>query len=231
LSLAVTRARVLETYPHDPEAFTQGLLWLDGRLYESTGLVGRSGLREVELGTGRLIRSAPLPVGLFGEGLTAWGGEILSLTWRDNVGLRWDAATLACLGRFDYPAEAWGLTGDGESLIVSDGTPVLHFLDPATMAERRRLIVCVGERPLGGLNELQWVHGEILANVFTWPLIARIDPARGRVTGWIDLTALVAEAGSGDPEKVANGIAWDEAGEGLFVTGKNWPSLYRIALP
>lgn len=221
--------RVVRAYPHDPDAFTQGLLWHDGGLYESTGLVGRSTVRRVRLRDGRVLRSAALPEAVFGEGLAPWGDEIVSLTYRDGRAFRWDAETLAPRGEFACPGEHWGLTSDGESLIGSDGTAVLRFRDPATMAERRRVPVSAEGRPLGLLNDLQWVEGSILANVLALPILARIDPADGRVIDWIDLRPIVAEAGAGDREKVANGVAWDAENGRLFVTGKNWPRLYEIA--
>jgi glutamine cyclotransferase len=227
--LPVESLHVVARYPHDPEAFTQGLFWRGGLLFESTGLAGRSTVRRVRLRDGKVLRSAPFPTGLFGEGIAPWGDEIVGVTYRGGVGVRWNGQTLAETGRFAFDGEGWGLTEDGESLVLSDGTPVLRFLDPVTMAVRRRLTVIAAGRPLPYLNALAWRHGEILANVLTLPAIARIDPASGAVRGWIDLTALVAECGGGDPEKVANGIAWDAQRDRLFVTGKNWPSLYQIA--
>ncbi|HEY1607324.1 MAG TPA: glutaminyl-peptide cyclotransferase [Allosphingosinicella sp.] len=228
--LPVEACRIVRRYRHDPDAFTQGLVWDGGDLIESTGLVGHSRVRRVRLRDGKVLREIWLPDDLFGEGIALWDGEIVGLTWRDGIGFRRDRATLAETGRFALEGEGWGLTQDGESLILSDGTPTLRFLDPATMAVRRRLLVTAGGRPLSWLNELQWRQGEILANVLTLPAIARIDPASGEVKGWIDIAPLVAEAAAGDPEKVANGIAWDEAGDRLFVTGKNWTTLYEIAL-
>lgn len=219
--------RVVRAYPHDPGAFTQGLFWLDGRLYESTGLIGASTIREVDLETGRVIRQTDIPPGLFGEGIAPWGDEILSLTWQDGVGFRWDRDTFRQTGRWNYEGEGWGLTQDGRHIVMSDGTPVLRFLDPATMREVRRVTVTSGGRPVARLNELEYVNGEILANVWTTPRIARIDPASGRVTGWIDLSPLVAE-NNVSGEDVLNGIAWDAERRRLFVTGKNWPRLYEI---
>ncbi|HEX5182064.1 MAG TPA: glutaminyl-peptide cyclotransferase [Allosphingosinicella sp.] len=227
--LPVSACRIVRRHRHDPDAFTQGLVWDRGDLIESTGLVGRSRIRRVRLRDGKMLREARLPVDLFGEGIALWGEEIVGLTWQDGIGFRRDRETLEETGRFEIDGEGWGLTGDGESLILSDGTPTLRFLDPATMAVRRRLLVVAGGRPIPWLNELQWRRGEILANVLSLPAIARIDPASGQVKGWIDIAPLVAEAAAGDPEKVANGIAWDEAGGRLFVTGKNWPTLFEIA--
>lgn len=225
----VQSARVVRAYPHDRDAFTQGLIWLGGRLYESTGLVGRSTLREVELETGRVIRRTDIPAGLFGEGITHWGDEILSITWQDNIGFRWDRASFRQTGRWTYAHEGWGLAQDGRNIVLSDGTPTLRFLDPATMREVRRIEVTAAGVPVSSLNELEFVNGEIFANVWMTPRIARIDPASGRVTGWIDLSPLVAENGASE-DAVLNGIAYDAAGDRLFVTGKLWPRLYEIDL-
>ncbi|HEV2745930.1 MAG TPA: glutaminyl-peptide cyclotransferase [Allosphingosinicella sp.] len=222
--------RIVNTYPHDPGAFTQGLFYRDGHLYESTGLVGRSTIRKVRLEDGRVLRSVSIPPRLFGEGITDFGPEIVSITWQSGIGFRWDRDSFRRLGEFRYPGEGWGLTQDGSSIIMSDGTATLRFLDPATMRERRRLAVTAEGVPVERLNELEWVKGEIFANVWMSGRIARIDPTTGRVTGWIDLTDLAAEASGGDPDSVLNGIAYDAAGDRLFVTGKNWPKLYEIRL-
>jgi glutaminyl-peptide cyclotransferase len=221
--------RVVHTYPHDPGAFTQGLFYLDGRLYESTGQVGRSTIRQVRLQDGEVLRSVPLPPGHFGEGIVNWGPQIISVTWQGGIGFRWDRRTLRRLGEWRYPGEGWGLTQDGANIIMSDGSADLRFLDPVTLAERRRVTVTAGGRPVTQLNELEWVHGEIFANVWHTAMIVRIDPASGRVTGVIDLRGLVAENGVGD-DNVLNGIAYDARRDRLFVTGKNWPALYEIDL-
>ena len=228
--IAVYRCRVVARFPHDPGAFTQGLFWSGGRLFESTGLVGASTLREVRLEDGAVLRSVPFPEGTFGEGITAWGEEIVGVTWQDGIVCRWARETLALRETVKREGEGWGLASDGETLVLSDGSATLRFLDPETLAERRVLPVTAGGAALPLLNALAWVRGEILANVWGQPVIARIDPASGRTRGLIDLTALVADSAGGDPEKVANGIAWDEAGDRLFVTGKNWPWLYEIAI-
>lgn len=222
--------RAVRAFPHDPRAFTQGLIWLDGRLYESTGLVGQSTLREVDLETGRVVRQVDIPPGLFGEGITDWGDEIVSITWQDGVGFRWDRRSFRQTGRWTYAHEGWGLTQDGRHIILSDGTPVLRFLDPATMRELRRLTVTSAGEPVPFLNELEYVDGAILANVWMSRRIARIDPASGRVTGWIDLSELVERTAGTDGDSVLNGIAWDAERRRLFVTGKNWPTLYEIEL-
>ena len=222
--------RIVKEYPHDPGAFTQGLFWLDGALYESTGHVGRSTVRRVRLEDGRVLQSADIPAGQFGEGIAPWGEEIVSVTWQHGIGHRWDRRTLKRTGSFRYPGEGWGLTGDGRSLILSDGTSTLRYLDPATMEERSRLQVTAGGRPVPRLNELEFVKGEILANVWMTSRIARIDPRTGHVTAWIDLGPLVAAHSGGDPDAVLNGIAYDAAGDRLFVTGKYWPKLFEIKL-
>ncbi|HEY0013855.1 MAG TPA: glutaminyl-peptide cyclotransferase [Allosphingosinicella sp.] len=224
----VQAVRVVRTYPHDPQAFTQGLIWLGGKLYESTGLVGQSTIREVDLETGRVLRSTDIPAGLFGEGITNWGDEILSITWQDNAGFRWDRRTFRQTGSWNYAHEGWGLTQDGRHVIMSDGSAVLRFLDPATMREVRRVSVSDAGLPVEKLNELEFVNGEIFANVWMTPRIARIDPASGRVTGWLDLTPIVEQTARGDGDNVLNGIAYDRAGDRLFVTGKNWAQLYEI---
>jgi glutamine cyclotransferase len=228
-SVPVQGVRVVRQYPHDAQAFTQGLLFADGRLYESTGLVGHSTIREVNLEDGRVIRSVDIPQGLFGEGIVAWGNEILSITWRDGVGFRWDRATFRQTGSWRYNHEGWGLTQDGRHIILSDGTADLRFLDPATMAEQSRITVTAAGAPVDRLNELEYVNGEILANIWQTGRIARIDPSNGQVKGWIDLEPLVRQSGDSH-ERVLNGIAWNPHSRRLFVTGKNWSKLYEIEL-
>ena len=221
--------RIVHTYPHDPEAFTQGLFYLDGRLYESTGQVGRSTIRQVRLQDGEVRRSVAIPPGHFGEGIVNWDDQIISVTWQGGIGFRWDRRTLRRLGEWRYSGEGWGLTQDGASIIMSDGSAELRFLDPATMAERRRITVTARGQPVTHLNELEWVNGEIFANVWHSVMIVRIDPNSGRVTGVIDLRGLVQVNGGGD-DNVLNGIAYDAGRDRLFVTGKNWPRLYEIDL-
>jgi glutamine cyclotransferase len=220
---------VVATYPHDPDAFTQGLFWLDGALYESTGLVGRSTIRRVNLADGRVLQSVSIPPGQFGEGIVNWGRQIVSITWQGGTGYRWDRATLRRIGEWRYPGEGWGLTQNGTDIIMSDGTAELRFLNPATLAERRRITVTIGGRPLAALNELEWINGEIFANVWHGSFIVRIDPATGVVKGVIDLRGLAEQNGVAD-DNVLNGIAYDAARDRLFVTGKNWPHLYEIDL-
>ncbi len=221
---------IVNTFPHDPRAFTEGLFYLDGKLYESTGLNGRSFIREERLEDGRVLRSVTIAPQYFGEGIVDWGSEIVSLTWQGGTGFRWRRSDFTRTGQFNYPGEGWALTRNGADIIMSDGTAQLRFLDPATMAERRRITVTDQGRPVALLNELEWVKGEIFANVWMTSRIARIDPKTGRVTGWIDLTQLVAEHAPPDRDSVLNGIAWDARKKRLFVTGKNWPKLFEIRL-
>jgi glutamine cyclotransferase len=221
---------IVRTYPHDPRAFTQGLLYLDGGLYESTGQIGESTVRKVSLADGRVLKSADVPRPHFGEGLVNWGSELISITWQGGVGFRWDKESFRKLAEFRYPGEGWGLTQNGREIIMSDGTPELRFLDPKTLAERRRVKVTLRGRPLPNLNELDWVKGQVYANVWQTDFIVRIDPATGKVVGLIDLRGLQAKAGRSGLDEVLNGIAYDAKGDHLFVTGKRWPSLYEIKL-
>jgi glutaminyl-peptide cyclotransferase len=222
---------VVHTYPHDRAAFTEGLFYLDGYLYESTGLNGRSSVRKVDLATGRVLQARALDRQYFGEGIIAWRGRLIQLTWQNQVGFIDDLATLAERARFTYAGEGWALTTDGRELIMSDGTPKLRFLDPETLKERRRLTVTADGVAVKNLNELEWVKGEILANIWLTNYIARIDPVTGKVVGWIDLTGLISQADiGGDPDAIPNGIAYDAAHDRLFVTGKLWPKLFEIKL-
>ena len=222
--------RVVARTPHDPTAFTEGLIWEDGALYESVGLERQSDVRRVDLPTGRIVRRAPIPASQFGEGLAAWRGELVSLTWHDGIAHRW-SRQLKPRGTLRYAGEGWGLASDSRGFVRSDGSATLTFHDPRTMAVTRRLPVTFNGRPLDQLNELEVVDGAILANVWHQPFIVRIDPGDGRVTAVIDLRAIVAEVGATDPEAVANGIAWDAEKRRLFVTGKRWPTVFEIALP
>jgi glutamine cyclotransferase len=184
----------------------------------------------VNLATGRVVQSVAIPAGPFGEGIVDSGDQLISLTWQGGVGYRWNLHSLTRLGEWNYPGEGWALTRNATDLIMSDGTAQLRFLHPVTLAERRRLDVTLRGQPLERINELEWIDGEIYANVWLTAFIVRIDPATGRVTGLIDLRSLAAENAGADPDKVLNGIAWDPAGHRLFVTGKNWSHLYEIQL-
>lgn len=222
--------QVVARYPHDPEAFTQGLFFHDGQLYESTGLNGRSSIRRVELKTGKVVQRREVPADYFGEGMVAWKDRLVELTWRSGLGFVYDLKSFEPLGRFDYPGEGWGLTQDGRRIIMSDGTPQLRFLDPETLKETGRVTVMDEADPIGQLNELEYMKGEVLANVWQTDLIARIDPDTGKVVGWIDLTGLLPAASRGPGTDVLNGVAYDPIGDRLFVTGKNWPTLFEIKL-
>ena len=222
---------LVRSYPHDPGAFTQGLIFENGFLYEGTGLNGRSSIRKVELATGKVLQRRDLSAEFFGEGLTSWRGRLVQLTWREGTGFVYDQASFRPVSRFSYPGEGWGLTHDGRRLIMSDGTPELRFLDPTTFAELGRVTVTDGGRPLPYLNELEFVRGEVFANVWTTDRIARINPSTGRVTGWMNLAGLLGPADRrGREVDVLNGVAYDPAGDRLFVTGKLWPKLFEIKL-
>lgn len=226
-AIPVCPVTITDRLPHDPAAFTEGLFFRDGRLFESTGLEGQSAIRIVDPASGRVIRETLLPAAYFGEGIVDWGDEIISLTWQNGVGFRWNRATLQQTGSFRYPGEGWALTRNAHDIFMSDGTADLRVLDPATLTERRRIHVTAGGEPVRNLNEIEWVDGAILANIWFSDRIARIDPATGRVTAWIDLSPLRRDSGlSGDD--VLNGIAYDSQGRRLMVTGKNWPTLYVI---
>ena len=221
---------VVRTFPHDPTAFTQGLVLRDGVLLESTGRAPSS-IRRVRLEDGVVLQKHELAPEFFGEGLTEIDGRLVTLTWTNGVGFVWNAADLSPVSRFAYAGEGWGLTHDGSRLILSDGSPNLRFLDPATFAETGRVAVTLNGRPVRQLNELEWIDGEVWANVWQTDFIVRIDPASGHVVGIIDLRGLLPAGVVKDPrDDVLNGIAWDAASRRLFVTGKNWPSLFEIKL-
>lgn len=221
--------RILQVYPHDPNAFTQGLVYVDGHLYESTGRGGRSSLRMVELSTGKVLQHYDLPAQYFGEGLTDWDGTLVQLTWKDGIAFAYDRFTFALQRTFRYEGEGWGLTHDEKQLILSDGTPVLRFIDPHSFSVIRRLSVTdEAGRPVTDINELEYVHGEIYANIWHTDHIVRISPATGKVVGRIDLSRLMDKSELSDPEAVLNGIAYDPKADRLLVTGKLWPKLFAI---
>ena len=222
--------RIVRTYPHDPGAFTQGLIYKDGYLYEGTGLHGRSSLRKVDLETGRVLKIHPLPEKYFGEGIALCRNRLFQLTYRSNLGFIYDR-NFRQIGQFAYPTEGWGLTCDGGRLILSDGTAVLRWLDSKSFKIIKQVTVTDQGRPVPRLNELETVRGEIFANVWGTDTIARISPDTGKVVGWIDLGGLSKEiSAGGQPMDVLNGIAYDERGDRLFVTGKFWPKLFEIKL-
>ncbi len=221
--------RVVNEYPHDPGAFTQGLAYAAGALYEGTGLEGKSTLRRVELATGRVRRARALAPRHFGEGVAVVGDRVYQLTWRTRTCFVYDRRTFARRGAFRYPGEGWGLAAGGGRLVMSDGTARLSFRDPGTFAEVGAVEVRDGGGPVPYLNELEWVGGEVWANVWPTDRIARIDPADGRVTGWIDLAGLLPRGDRGPRADVLNGIAHDPATGRVFVTGKRWPTLFEVA--
>ena len=219
---------IVHTYPHDPSAFTQGLVYLDGVLYEGTGMWEESSIRKVKLETGEVLEKREVPGEYFGEGIVVWKDRLLELTWKNQKGFVYDLATFAPKGGFSYPGEGWGLTTDGQRVIMSDGTAELRFWDPETLREIGRVTVTDEGRPVARLNELEWVKGEVYANIWQTDRIARIDPRTGRVAGWIDLRGLLTVQERSNPEQVLNGIAYDAKGDRLFVTGKRWPKLFEI---
>jgi glutaminyl-peptide cyclotransferase len=218
---------VVNSYPHDPEAFTQGLIFRDGVLYESTGINGRSSLRKVRLETGDVLQRINVDARYFAEGMTDWGNRLIQLTYTTKVGFVYDISSFALQRTFDYTGQGWGLTHDTRRLIMSDGTPALRFLDPDTLRETGRVIVKDGDKPIENLNELEWVKGEVFANVWLTDRIAIISPDSGRVTAWLDLAGIRGPVRSGTDD-VLNGIAYDAAGDRLFVTGKLWSRVYEI---
>jgi glutaminyl-peptide cyclotransferase len=221
--------RVMHVYPHDPLAFTQGLEFRAGVLYEGTGLNSHSGLRKVELETGKVLQEIKLPPVYFGEGITVLDQRIVQLTWQSHKGFVYEQGTFRLIRTFEYPGEGWGLTNDGRQIFMSDGTPAIRCWDPSTLAEKRRFTVHDGTRRIEMLNELEFVRGEIYANLWQRDQVARFSPADGRVTGWIDLTGLLTPLERARAD-VLNGIAYDALGDRLFVTGKHWPKLFEIKL-
>lgn len=221
---------VIRAYPHDPTAFTQGLVYHQGMLYESTGLNGQSSLRRVELQTGQVLKKIDVPQQYFAEGLALFNNRLYQLTWLTQTTFVYDLDSFGALKTFGYTGEGWGLTHDDHSLIMSDGTNQIRFLDPETFQVQRTITVLDGASPVRELNELEYIKGEIFANIWQSDRIARIDPPTGRVTGWINLSGLLSSEDRTRPVDVLNGIAYDETGDRLFVTGKLWPKLFEIRL-
>ena len=222
--------KVIHVFPHDPTAYTQGLVYRDGFLYEGTGLNGHSSLRKVELGTGKVLQRVDLEPQFFGEGITIFKNQIVELTWKSETGFIYNLSDFRLLRQFSYRGEGWGIATDGTDLFMSDGTPEIRVLGGSTLREKRRIRVHDGDTPIMQLNELEFVRGEIYANVWQTDRIARISPQTGKVVGWIDLSGLLSVVYRKEQDAVLNGIAYDPQGNRLFVTGKLWPSIFEIQL-
>ena len=223
--------QIVHAYPHDPAAFTEGLFYVNGFLYESTGLEGKSSVRKIKPETGEVVQKHELPPQYFGEGIINWKDRLIQLTYKSEIGFVYDFATFDFRSQFEYTGEGWALTQDGKRILMSDGTPEIRFWDPETLKETGRITVTADGQPVKNVNELEWVKGEIYANVWLTNRVARIDPATGKVVGWIDLTGLLSpEEIAGGQTDVLNGIAYDAKADRLFVTGKLWPKLFEIKL-
>ena len=229
--IPVYGVQVVHAFPHDINAFTEGLFYLNGYLYESTGLDGHSSVRKVKLETGQVVQRATLPADMFGEGIAPWNGRLVGLTWKGQVGYVLDLDSFDTQGQFGYPGEGWGLTHDDTEMVMSDGTSEIRFLNPTTLVESHRIHVSAQGKPVDQLNELEWVDGEIYANIWQTDRIARIDPKTGDVVGWIDCKGLLPKKDF-IPEHtdVLNGIAYDAATKRLFLTGKFWPKVFEVKL-
>jgi glutaminyl-peptide cyclotransferase len=229
VSVPIYGYQVVHTYPHDTQAFTEGLFYLNGFLYESTGLERQSSIRKVRLETGEVVQKIEVPPQYFGEGIVNWKQHLVSLTWKSGVGFVYDLATLKVQRQFSYPGEGWALTQDGTRLIMSDGTPELRFLDPDTLKETGRIAVTYNGTQISSINELEWVKGKIYANVWHTNVLTIIDPTSGIVTGVVNLAGLLSPSEQPPgPDGVLNGIAYDAQHDRLFVTGKNWSKLFEI---
>lgn len=221
---------VVAAYPHNPAFFTQGLLWHEGTLYEGTGRYGESALMKVDLQTGDITQRVPLSARYFGEGIAVAGGRLFQLTWRENTVFEYEADTLERVNSHYLATEGWGITWDGAKLIVSDGSDRLYFLNPDTLAQEQVLSVRLNEQAVRNLNELEFIDGEIWANVWMSEQIVKIDPDSGQVTGVIDLRGLREQAGIRQRDGVLNGIAWDAENRHLYLTGKLWPKLFEVRI-
>jgi glutaminyl-peptide cyclotransferase len=223
--------KVVHTYPHDAQAFTEGLFYEDGYLFESTGERGMSTVRKVKLTTGEVVQRLDTPPGYFGEGIVSTGTKLVQLTWQEGIAFVYDKASFRLIGGFRYPGEGWAFTRDAAHIYMSDGTPTIRVLDPASFERTGSIDVTADGAPLRNINELEWVKGEIYANIWQTDRIARIDPGTGHVVGWVDLKGLMDRSKLADlSDDVLNGIAYDAAHDRLFVTGKRWPSLFEIRL-
>lgn len=227
----IEKAVVLNTFPHDPGAFTQGLVFHQGCLYESTGLYGQSTLRKKALRTGKTVKAVRLPVQYFGEGIAILGAKIYQLTYQNETGFIYNPDTLKQIGRFKYRGEGWGLTTDGKHLIMSNGTSVITFRTPDSFSTSRIIQVRDGDKPVDGINELEFIRGEIWANIYMKNAICRISPETGKVLGWLDMNALFQKLDPKYQIDVLNGIAYDPKADRVFVTGKLWPTVFEIKKP
>jgi len=225
--IPVLSYEVVNTYPHDRKAFTQGLVFQDGFLYESTGLYGNSSLRKVELTTGKVLQMHSLPPELFGEGITIYNDQIIQLTWQSKIGLVYDKERFNLIQTFFYPTEGWGITHNQKWLIMSDGSSQLYLLDPVSFKIVKQITVTANNKPVKGINELEYIQGEIFANIWPTNRIARISLVTGKVTAWLDLSGLVPLEQQVD---VLNGIAYDEKTGRFFITGKFWPQIFEIKI-
>jgi len=222
--------KIIRTFPHDPAAFTQGLVYHDGFFYEGTGLNGRSSLRKVRPETGEVVQHVDLPSEYFGEGIAIVRNKVIQLTWQSHVGFVYSLSDFKLLKQFSYAGEGWGLTSRGNELFMRDGTAEVRVLDAVTLKEKRRFTVRDGDTPVDQLNELEFVEGELFANIWQTDRIARISPQSGKVLGWIDLSGLLSPVYRRQDGAVLNGIAYDSIHKRLFVTGKLWPSIFEIQL-
>ncbi len=224
----ISAIKVINIFPHDPDAFTQGLIYHEGYLYESTGLNGKSTLRKVDIKTGKIIKIIKLAHEYFGEGITILGNNIYQLTWLNKTGFVYELVEFKKVGTFSYQGEGWGITTDGQYLFMSDGSPVISCIDPMTFAVVRKIIVHDGQQQIGNLNELEFIKGEIWANIFHEDIIVRISPVTGKILGWIDLSQLHSLIPKQNRIDVLNGIAYDHNRDRIFVTGKLWPKIFEI---
>ncbi len=226
----ILKYEVINIFPHDSNAFTQGLVWKDGFLYEGTGLYGSSSLRKVDFKTGKVLQQYNLPEDVFGEGITIFDDKIYQLTWREQTGFIYDLNTFQLLETFSYTHEGWGMTHDMEYLIISDGTPTLYFMDPFTLEEVKRIDVHHQQAPLKHINELEYIKGKIYANIWQTDQIAIIDPQSGKIIAWLDLSGILNPEDINQAIDVLNGIAYESESDMLFVTGKLWPKIFQIKI-
>lgn len=229
-STPILQYEIINSFPHDPKAFTQGLVWENGFLYEGTGLYGRSSLRKLDLETGEILQQYNLPDDFFGEGITIFEDRIYQVTWKEKIGFIYDLNTFQLLGTFSYPHEGWGITHNGEYLIISDGTPILHFLEPSTLEEAKQVQVYENQIPINRINELEYIQGKIYANIWQTDRIAIIEPESGKITAWLDLSGILDPTDVNQKIDVLNGIGYDSENDRLFVTGKLWPKIFQIKM-